>query len=172
MLNTLIVIASLVSSWLIFEKMGRQGWKGIIPFYNFYVLCDVLYGNGWKCLCLFIPIYNIYFAIMLYIDLSYAFHKGIGFAFGIFFLPYIFLLLLAFDHKSYYGDGSQTNTSLNTFSRVISNVKERSSDVSGQAPVHHEDALEKLSKLSELKEKGIITEEEFNKKKAELLDKV
>lgn len=172
MFNTLIVVASLISSWIIFEKMGRQGWEGIIPFYNFYVMCDVLYGNGWKCLCLLIPIYNIYFAIMLYIDLSYAFHKGIGFAFGIFFLPFIFLLILAFDNKSYYGNGNHTSASFNTISHVISNAKERSSGSSGQTTAPYEDALEKLAKLSELKEKGVITEDEFNEKKAELLEKV
>lgn len=169
MLNTLLVIVSLVSSWIIFEKIGRQGWEGIIPFYNYYVLCEVLYGNGWKFLRMLIPIYNIYFVIMLYIDLSYAFHKGIGFAFGLFFLPYIFLLILALDKKTYYGDGSQTSASFDSISRVITSAKDRPS---GQAFVHHEDALEKLAKLSELKEKGIITEEEFNKKKVELLEKV
>lgn len=172
MLNTLLAIASLVSSWIIFEKMGRQGWEGIIPFYNYYVLCEVLYGNGWKFLRMFIPIYNIYFVIMLYVDLSYAFHKGIGFAFGIFFLPYIFLLILALDKKTYYGDGSHTSASFNSISRVISNAKDRSSDAPTQTVAPHEDALEKLVKLSELKEKGIISEEEFNKKKSELLDKV
>ena len=169
MLNTLFVIVSLVSSWIIFEKMGRQGWEGIIPFYNYYVLCEVLYGNGWKFLRMLIPIYNIYFVIMLYVDLSYAFQKCIGFAFGLFFLPYIFLLILALDKKTYYGDGSQTSTSFDSISRVFSNAKDRSSS---EAVVPHEDALEKLAKLSELKEKGIITEEEFNKKKVELLEKV
>lgn len=168
MLNTLIIIALLVASWITFEKMGLHGWQGIIPFYNYYVLCDMLYGNGWKFLCMLIPIYNIYFMIMVCIDLSYAFHKGIGFAFGIFFLPAIFLLILAFDNKIYYGDSCQVSTSFDAISRMIGKAREESV----QAGAPQEDTLEKIVKLSELKEKGIISEEEFNKKKTELLDKV
>ena len=35
-----------------------------------------------------------------------------------------------------------------------------------------EDVLEKIEKLSDLKEKGILTEDEFNDKKKELLDRI
>ena len=60
-LSLIIGILTLVAEWMIFKKMGRQGWEGIVPFYNTYVLCQELYGNGWKFLLLLIPIYNIYF---------------------------------------------------------------------------------------------------------------
>lgn len=39
-------ILTLVASWMIFKKMGHQGWEGIVPFYNTYVLCQELYGSG------------------------------------------------------------------------------------------------------------------------------
>ena len=29
-----IGILTLVAEWMIFKKMGRQGWEGIVPFYN------------------------------------------------------------------------------------------------------------------------------------------
>lgn len=45
-LSLIIGILSLVAEWMIFKKMGRQGWEGIVPFYNTYVLCQELYGNG------------------------------------------------------------------------------------------------------------------------------
>ena len=67
-LSLIIGILTLVAEWMIFKKMGRQGWEGIVPFYNTYVLCQELYGNGWKFLLLLIPIYNIYFVIKMNID--------------------------------------------------------------------------------------------------------
>ena len=45
-LELIIGILTLVAEWMIFKKMGRQGWEGIVPFYNTYVLCQELYGNG------------------------------------------------------------------------------------------------------------------------------
>ena len=31
MLSILCTIVSLVASWMIYKKMGREGWEGIIP---------------------------------------------------------------------------------------------------------------------------------------------
>lgn len=33
----------MVAMWKVFQKMGEPGWKGIIPFYNMYVLFDRLW---------------------------------------------------------------------------------------------------------------------------------
>ena len=38
-LSLIIGILTLVAEWMIFKKMGRQGWEGIVPIYNTYVLC-------------------------------------------------------------------------------------------------------------------------------------
>ncbi|MCB6971876.1 MULTISPECIES: DUF5684 domain-containing protein [Butyricimonas] len=38
----LIVVLMLVSMWKIFEKAGRQGWEGIIPIYNIYVMLQII----------------------------------------------------------------------------------------------------------------------------------
>lgn len=70
LLEIIGAILSMVGSWMIFKKMGRQGWEGIVPIYSTYVLCKVLYGNGWKFLLLLIPFYNIYFAIKMMVDLA------------------------------------------------------------------------------------------------------
>lgn len=45
-LELIATILSLVGSWMVYKKMGRQGWEGIVPIYNTYVLCQELYGNG------------------------------------------------------------------------------------------------------------------------------
>ena len=96
-------ILSMVGSWMIFKKMGRQGWEGIVPIYNTYVLCQELYGNGWKFLLLLIPIYNIVLGIQTQVRLARAFGKSGGFAAGLVFLPYIFVPLLAFGKETYQG---------------------------------------------------------------------
>lgn len=108
-LSLIIGILTLVAEWMIFKKMGRQGWEGIVPFYNTYVLCQELYGNGWKFLLLLIPIYNIYFVIKMNIDWAKAFNQGVGFGIGLLLLPFIFQLILAFGGEQY-RDGSYTNT--------------------------------------------------------------
>lgn len=83
MIAFIVCILVIVGNWKIYKKMGRQGWESIVPIYNEYVLCDVLYGNGWKFLLILIPIYNIYFVIKLCIDLAKAFNLGVGFAIGL-----------------------------------------------------------------------------------------
>lgn len=164
---------SLFASWIIFKKMGRQGWEGVVPVYNTYVLCEELYGNGWKCLCALIPLYNIYFAIRLCLDWSYAFNKSKGFAIGMIFLPFIFQLILAFDDTAQYRDGSMANTAPDALTKVADKTKELTASAAAYKPVRKdENALEKIEKLSELKARGIISEEEFNEKKAELLTKI
>ena len=39
----LIIAAQMIGLWFTFRKMGLPGWKGLIPFYNVYVLCETLW---------------------------------------------------------------------------------------------------------------------------------
>ena len=123
LLEIIGAILSMVGSWMIFKKMGRQGWEGIVPFYNTYVLCQELYGNGWKFLLLLIPFYNIYFAIKMMVDLAKAFNQGVGFAIGLLLLPFVFNLILAFGGAQYM-DGSYTNTQPDMVENVVNKAKD------------------------------------------------
>ena len=60
--------------------------------------------NGWMFLLLLIPIVNIIVAIMLYVNLAKAFGKSTGFAIGLIFLNFIFMLILAFSSAEYVGN--------------------------------------------------------------------
>ena len=62
-ISFLLLVVSLAANWRVYQKMGRQGWEGIIPFYNIYVQFEVLYGQGAKMFLLLIPFYGIYIAI-------------------------------------------------------------------------------------------------------------
>lgn len=171
-ISIIVAAVSLAANWMIFKKMGRQGWEGVIPLYSNYILCEELYGNGWKFLCMLIPLYNIYFLIKLYIDWACAFHKSTGFAMGMLFLPFIFQIILAFDTSAQYGDGSSANTAPDVLTRAVDKTRELTSSTSTQKSQRDDNALEKIEKLAELKEKGIISEEEYSEKKAELLTKI
>ena len=123
LLEIIGAILSMVGSWMIFKKMGRQGWEGIVPIYSTYVLCKVLYGNGWKFLLLLIPFYNIYFAIKMMVDLAKAFNQGVGFAIGLLLLPFVFNLILAFGGAQYM-DGSFANTQPDMVEDVVNKARD------------------------------------------------
>ncbi len=40
-LSLAILIIGIVATWKIFTKAGYAGWKSLIPFYNFYILCKI-----------------------------------------------------------------------------------------------------------------------------------
>ena len=48
--------AQMIGSWFTFKKMGLPGWKGIIPFYNYYVLFDTVWEKKkfWRYITLLI----------------------------------------------------------------------------------------------------------------------
>ena len=124
-------ILTLVASWMIFKKMGHQGWEGIVPFYNTYVLCQELYGSGWKFLLLLIPLYNIYFIIKMQIDRAKAFHQGAGFGIGLLLLPFIVQMILGFG-SAQYRDGAQANTQPDMVEDVVNKAKDAISHNNGQ----------------------------------------
>ena len=105
MLTLLFIIAViiLISYWKIFEKAGRQGWEGIIPFYNSWVMAEIVGKPGWLGLLTFIPYLGMIVAIYLIYLLAKSFGKGALFALGMLFLPFIFFPILAFGDAKYLG---------------------------------------------------------------------
>jgi len=170
LISLLLTIVSLAAAWMVYKKMGHEGWEGIIPFYNTFLLCEDLYGNGWKMLLVLIPLYNIYFAIKLYIDFAHRFNKSTGFGVGMLFLPFIFLAMLGFGDAQY-GDGSMANTEDDFVSNIVSATASKTKDFAASKDESGQ-AMKKLEQLNDLKEKGILTEEEYAAKKEELLKKI
>jgi hypothetical protein len=166
MSGAIVTIVLAVAYWRVYQKMGREGWEGIIPFYNSYVLFEELYGNGWKFLLLLIPFYNIYVVFKCSIDLADSFHKSAGFGVGLALLAPIFWCILAFS-DAYYLDGSQEVQGDDVISQTINSFQNAAA-----SPKKDENALEKLKELNELLDQGVITEEEFNAKKEELLKRI
>lgn len=90
----------------IFQKAGKPVWAAFIPIYNWYVLLEIVGRPGWWLVLLLVPIVSIIAVIVVMIDLAKSFGKGTGFAVGLIFLSYIFLLILGFGSAPYLGPGS------------------------------------------------------------------
>ncbi|MFR5659824.1 MAG: DUF5684 domain-containing protein [Butyricimonas faecihominis] len=94
----LIVVLLLVSMWKVYEKAGRQGWEGIIPIYNLYVMLQIINRPWWWLLIMiFVPIANIIFSIIALKEFLEKFGKGIGFTIATIFFPFITFPMLAFE---------------------------------------------------------------------------
>lgn len=94
-------IFSIVCLWKCFKKMGEEGWKSIIPFYNTWTLCELTWGTGAMMFTWLIPFVGSIFAIATYWKMYSGFGKGFLFnIFGIFFQP-ITTAICAFDKSVY-----------------------------------------------------------------------
>ncbi len=99
----------LIGNWLIFQKLGEPGWKGIVPGLNLYILFEKVYGNGMYALvylACFIPVIGgmAVMVVNAYTQyrLALSFKKDVGFAAGLILCGPIFRLLLGMDRKAKY----------------------------------------------------------------------
>ena len=100
-MRIILTIASFVINWFLFEKLGHEGWEGLIPIYNTFVLFQEIDGNGLRMLWLLCPIVNIIVIVKLLARLSRRFGKSGAFVLGLFFLAPVFRALLAFGPDQY-----------------------------------------------------------------------
>lgn len=161
-ISVLAAIALMAGEWMVYQKMGRKGWEGIIPFYNWYVLCEVLYNNGNRFWFLLIPGYNIYLIIRYMIDLARSFHKSAGFGVGLAFLAPVFMCILGFGDGVYL-DGSAAVSGNDPVSNVLNRVEDT---VQGR---DRPDRAEEIEEYKQLLDSGAITQEEYEAKKKQLL---
>ena len=97
-----VAIFFLIVYWKIFTKAGKPGWGCIIPIYNIILTLEIVKRPGWWIiLVLIVPLANIVCLIIIIFDLAKSFGKGVGFGFGLLFLPIIFLPILAFGSSEY-----------------------------------------------------------------------
>lgn len=101
-----VIVIVVVALWFIFNKAGKPGWAAIIPFYNMWVAWEIVGKPGWWMVFSLIPIVNIVFEIILCVQLAPRFGKGVGFAVGLIFLPFVFLPIMGFDSSKYIPPGA------------------------------------------------------------------
>jgi signal peptidase I len=71
----LVVLASFVGLYKLFEKMGEKGWKALIPIYNFYVWLILLKKPKWWIVFFIIPGVNALMYAILMFQTAYGFKK-------------------------------------------------------------------------------------------------
>ncbi len=91
----------IIPFWKIYKKAGKPGWASIVPVYNIVVLLEITKKPIWWIFLFFIPFVNIIIAIIVYNELSKGFGKGVGYTFGLIFLPFIFLPILGYGKAQY-----------------------------------------------------------------------
>lgn len=125
LLQVAITLLNIIGLYKIYQKMGKPGWKGLIPFYNMYGLYDELWDKKyfWGYLLaqvvlmmpsnasgllvnlanLVLSVTMIVVVMKLYIKLAKAFGKGTGFGVLTFFFAPICLAVLGFGSAEYEG---------------------------------------------------------------------
>jgi hypothetical protein len=107
-----IAVAVLAGMWKVFEKAGRQGWEGIVPIYNLYVLTIIVGRPWWWLLLCFVPCVNIVAIVLLSIDLAKSFGKTPAYGIGLAFLGFIFYPMLGFGPDRYVGPAAAGQTGI------------------------------------------------------------
>ena len=125
LIQVVIILLNIIGLFKIYQKMGKPGWKGIIPFYNMYGLYDELWDKKYfwgyllaqvvmlnpsspsGLLCsvsdLVLAVAMIVVVMKLYMKLAKAFGKGTGFGVLTFFFAPICLAVLGFGSAEYEG---------------------------------------------------------------------
>ena len=101
MLLVMFSIFLLLCRWKIFQKAGKEGWISLITIYNIIILLEIVKKPSWWIFLFFIPIYNIYIAIVLNIRLAKFFGKDNVFGIFLTFFNFIFEPILAFGDSKY-----------------------------------------------------------------------
>ena len=97
------IALSFISIWKIFVKAEKPGWAALIPIYNIIIELEIIGRPWWFILLMFVPLANFVVSVIITFDFARVFGKGIGFGFGLFFLPIIFYPILAFSNAKYIG---------------------------------------------------------------------
>lgn len=98
-----LVIILVVARWKIFTKANQPGWASLIPVYNSLIFLRIIGKPWWWILLFCIPLVNIVFIALALHLLSKSFNKPVWFTVGLFLLPFIFELILAFGDAKYIG---------------------------------------------------------------------
>jgi signal peptidase I len=87
-----IIAATIVGLWKIFEKAGEKGWKALIPVYNYYIWLKILKRPWWWIFIFLIPGVGFMMVMVVSAITGAAFQKKKAFemlASGFFFFVYL-----------------------------------------------------------------------------------
>ena len=132
-------VLMIIANWILFKKMGIEGWKSLIPYVKDYLQMEKTgVDQRWLLIVIFgaiaciIPILGfiaflaaaIYFYILYMVSLARSFDKTDGFAVGLILLPVVFLCILAFGESKYVGPRPMNDVIFKNKSEEKKEVKE------------------------------------------------
>jgi signal peptidase I len=71
----IIQVIHFLGTWKLYQKAGRKAWEAIVPIYNAYVLLKIIQRPVWWIVILFIPIVNVIFLPVLWVETIRSFRK-------------------------------------------------------------------------------------------------
>lgn len=95
-----IAFIYIYSIQLIFVKCNQKWWYALIPFYNLFVLCDIVFRKKWLGIILLIPVIGQIFLLVILYKMAMRF-KYSGLLAILF--PIIFVPLMGFGTRLYEG---------------------------------------------------------------------
>lgn len=99
----LIIGAMLASLWKVFAKAGKPGWAALVPFYNIFIMLEIVGLPAWYLALYLIPCVNALVSLYVVYGLAKSFGKEIGFTLLMIFLPFVGYPMLAFGDAEYVG---------------------------------------------------------------------
>jgi hypothetical protein len=104
-ISAVFVLIVVIANWKIFEKAGQPGWASIIPFYNLWVMCEIVGLPGYAMFACLVPLLNFVFGIFILLRFAKVFGQSLMFAIGLVvpFLNLALLLNLGFGDARYLG---------------------------------------------------------------------
>ena len=101
--SLLITVVIIAGVWKVFVKAGKPGWASLTPFYNLFVILQIVGRPAWWLVLMLIPFVNFVVGIIISIDMAKSFGKGTGFGIGLLLLGFIFYPMLGFGDARYQG---------------------------------------------------------------------
>lgn len=96
-----LILLIVAGMWKTFVKAGKPGWAAIIPIYNVIVLLEIAGKPLWWFILFLIPVVGLIVALFVCIAVARNFGKGVGFAIGLWILPFLFFPILGFGDARY-----------------------------------------------------------------------
>ena len=103
LVSLLITVVTLAGIWQIFVKAGHSGWKSLVPLYNVILWLQIIGRPWWYLVALFFPGVNVILWLIIAFGTARSFGRGILFALGVTFLPFIFIPIIGFGQAAYIG---------------------------------------------------------------------
>jgi signal peptidase I len=98
----IIILFPMLNYW-IFDEAGVNGYKALIPIYNYYVWLKVVGKPWWWLILMLVPFINFFMILLMLVQtaLSYSKHNLGGQALAVLF-PYAYLPYLGISEKEHY----------------------------------------------------------------------